>query len=494
MRLRQTPLNDAQLTVLRWIEDSCPAGVFDDWSHRSSAKALSNRGLVSIEGHGVNWHAELTEDGVYYLEHGEYPNHEPIDNATKAIPEDTTNVSTTSTKMPPIRMHATSKRKTQRVGPTQQMMIRLAAAGVSGITVPHTERRTYGILIGIAKRYNKIPKGMRITTEDHWEDGNWMLTVALEPLPAWQTRVLPSVTVPTDLDNASPVTLAFKDSGTFPVKGEPRERALLIIEALVTEADARGMKTKAKVNVTVLEGGDAYRSERHDEVEFVLGRDRYRVWFVQKMLRRPHVPTRSEISWAWRGSSFPISTRSQTTGCLWSSAVKGGTFFSDRWEDGEERSLEKLLPQILEEMCLRHQRMEHVRVEQEEETRRRRAEREAERERLEREAKELRTRRDAARRLAVDEYKRRKIIETMRTQAECWRTAELMRSYADAIEISASAHDDGKRRLMEQWADDIRRQAALDDPLSATPSCPVIPEPVDADLEPLIMDMIGDPQ
>ena len=49
MAQRKT-LSEAQVALLRWIGDGCPAGVVEGDSHRISAAALRNRGLVKITG------------------------------------------------------------------------------------------------------------------------------------------------------------------------------------------------------------------------------------------------------------------------------------------------------------------------------------------------------------------------------------------------------------------------------------------------------------
>ncbi len=47
-------LNPAQIAVLEWIKNGCPAGAYpeDNYSHRISARALQSRGLVQVSGHG----------------------------------------------------------------------------------------------------------------------------------------------------------------------------------------------------------------------------------------------------------------------------------------------------------------------------------------------------------------------------------------------------------------------------------------------------------
>ena len=65
-------VNDRQLEVLHWIANGCPDGVMLDSSHKTTAVALRNRGLATVSKRG-GWHAEVTNVGRHYLEHGEYP-------------------------------------------------------------------------------------------------------------------------------------------------------------------------------------------------------------------------------------------------------------------------------------------------------------------------------------------------------------------------------------------------------------------------------------
>ena len=57
-------LNPPQLHVLSRIRDGCPAGVYNDWSHRISASTLHNRGLAVVKGRGASWSATITDPGA----------------------------------------------------------------------------------------------------------------------------------------------------------------------------------------------------------------------------------------------------------------------------------------------------------------------------------------------------------------------------------------------------------------------------------------------
>jgi hypothetical protein len=60
------------MTMLRWIAEGHVDGEATN-PQRLTARALATRRLVSIKGRGPRWHADLTDAGRHYLEHGEYP-------------------------------------------------------------------------------------------------------------------------------------------------------------------------------------------------------------------------------------------------------------------------------------------------------------------------------------------------------------------------------------------------------------------------------------
>lgn len=61
--------------MLSWVADGCPDGVFDegDHGHKISARALSNRGLITVRRRNGRWSAKLTDTGRFYLENRRSP-------------------------------------------------------------------------------------------------------------------------------------------------------------------------------------------------------------------------------------------------------------------------------------------------------------------------------------------------------------------------------------------------------------------------------------
>lgn len=67
------PLNDIQLAVLRWIAEGCDMDNPVTPGFKVTAVALHNRGLVDVHRRGGQWSASLTDDGTFYSQHGRYP-------------------------------------------------------------------------------------------------------------------------------------------------------------------------------------------------------------------------------------------------------------------------------------------------------------------------------------------------------------------------------------------------------------------------------------
>lgn len=65
---RYPALNSLQLKVLNWVNDGCPDGAFDDWSHRLPAGTLHEHGPLTDQGRGPTWETILTDAGKYYLD------------------------------------------------------------------------------------------------------------------------------------------------------------------------------------------------------------------------------------------------------------------------------------------------------------------------------------------------------------------------------------------------------------------------------------------
>lgn len=70
--MARKPLNPRQVEVLQWIADGCPDRVWPDFTYKHTTVALQGRRLAKVSKRG-GWHAEITDDGRYYLQKGAYP-------------------------------------------------------------------------------------------------------------------------------------------------------------------------------------------------------------------------------------------------------------------------------------------------------------------------------------------------------------------------------------------------------------------------------------
>jgi hypothetical protein len=472
MGVRDVPLNPAQLEVLAWVRDGCQADVYQDWSHRITARALDNRGLVTVKGHGGAWTAKLTEDGRYYLSNGSYPPREPP--AIDAKPQKTAVTRAAPAEKRPERPRperpAQSARepKARKTGPVDQMMTALNDSVEHQILVPARDEARYRQLSAAAKRFGRIADGMQLTFARTWDGGASMLRIALEPLPAWQTAILQPLPVSARLREPADVVRDLMESETFPVTGDPRKRALRLLDALVTGARERDMTVTALLNQPIRRDSYASGGPHRDEVRFAIGEDEFRIWFTQATLHKPHEPTDREIARARRGYLFPDTDDVPDEHLGITLEGHGGTFWGSKWADTDEHRLEEDLAQILEEIRLRHESL----IRQREEAREHEAQQEREWE--------------AARERAVVRYRRQFLIDAMHAQSAKWEQASGLRRYAEAIRAEGQHLEGEARDQAMEWAAQIEAQAELADPLPAAAKVPEIPEPSPEQLKPFM--------
>lgn len=473
MGFRDAPLNAAQLEVLAWIRDGCPDGVYEDWSHRITARALHNRGLAEVQGHGASWSASLTDDGAHYLEHGEYS--QPPEGSTRAP-----RVPRPRSKGPPARRAASAKKpapaepiqKRERIprkpGALDQLMTALATSEGKQILVPLDEEARYRQLAGSAKRFARIPENMRLAFEYEQSAEEAMLRISLESIPAWQAAVLESVQALDELRNPSDVVEEFIDSETFTVTGAPRNRALLLLDALVAGGRELGMTVEARPNEPIRRSGYDSAGPRRDEVSFRVGGDEFRLWFTQAKLKVSHEPTARELARARQGFLFPDVDIVPDENVGISLDGQGRTFWADRWADNEEHRLEEDLAQILEEIRLRHMRLVRQRKQEQQRQQQRRQHWEA------------------AREQAIAKYRQQFLIKAMESQAERWAQASRLRQYAQAVRDQGKLWDGDERVSAVEWAAQIEERAAKIDPLPRAGRFPKIPAPKPEDLGPFM--------
>lgn len=447
--MRNAGLNSKQLAVLRWVSDGCADGVYEGMAHRVVARALHNRGLIVVKGNGRSWMARMTEDGTSYLEHGEQP---PA-------------AGRTGSRRPTDDLRP----KTRKLGPVDQLMTSLAEAPGRRVVVPPSDAGRYRRLASMARKLERIPEGFRISFAHSRESGSIMVTLTLEPVPDWQTNVLDPLYVSRELSDPSDVVRALMESENFPVAGEPRGRALRLLEALVVGAREAGMTVETG-HQTRRGAGSAVRAQ--DGIVFRIGQDVFQLRFTQATLQRPHKPTEQELVKARRGYLFPDFDEIPDEHLGIVLEGPGAQFWAGSWKDSDEHHLEDDLAKILEEIRLRHGYLTDLRA------------REAERQRQARQERAERQKRlEAARDSAVVAYREHMIDKDARDQALRWQEANQMRAFAAEVRRRASALDTDGRERARSWAGRITEVADALDPFPDGAVPPEhIAEPSDSDL------------
>lgn len=163
--MARKPVNARQLEVLRWVADGCPEGVMADASYKTTAVALRNRRLLKVSKRG-GWHAELTDDGRYYLEHSRYPDEPPKSvsprtmRATRQKPE--------RREKPPIDTSVSARGASETAEPSPAAAVRVPAA----LRNPHPvvaalrdDRRRLGLTASVRGRALRVLQALATEAE-----------------------------------------------------------------------------------------------------------------------------------------------------------------------------------------------------------------------------------------------------------------------------------------------------------------------------------------
>jgi hypothetical protein len=478
MAAHDAPLTDAQLKVLQWINDGCPDDVFAGWAHRTSARALANRGLARIKGHGDSWVATIEPAGKHYLDHGAFPKKPSVTQPSRSAPRRhrqarpkpaavTVPASDGSAPDP-----SSAPSTVLKLGVAEQLIGALAQAGKSGLAVAPGDVPTVRRRLTRAERDNRIPAGYRVACEPAAINGRQDVVLRLQPIPPWHVAALRPRVRKTSVHTALAEEL--NDSNTFQVTGEPRERALRLIDAMVQGAQSRGMAVAA----AQVEVHDRYgrNPQVRDELVFTIEPHNVSLHFSQGVDKVPHEPTERELARARRGYLFPdFDERPSTHLGIRLGDGKTAAFWSAAWDDSGSRRIEDDLPRILEEILFRLNHQVAARAAEE------RRQIEAEH-RLDRQRKAW----DDARAAAVIAFNDKFIRDTMLREAQAWREAVELRDYAVAVSERAVRSDEPDSTRLLEWAHEIRKHAAELDPITTTGGRPVSPSPSMVDLTPFM--------
>ncbi|MFG1997597.1 hypothetical protein ACGFNU_00435 [Spirillospora sp. NPDC048911] len=220
---RWSPLNERQLTLLRRIGVGKDPVSAKHPELAATVYALRNRGLVVTPRHKGVWHAEITDAGRFYLEHGHHPDRPEPGSRSRAVPGRDTQTSDV-----PLS--------------GQELIARVQrAGGTLRVEDPDEETRAaYRRIIHAAKQNGLVPDSMLLRHTGR-SAGDLVIRLSsggLEDETDWNRIRLGArdkVSHRPDL-----ITTVAKDPGLLTVSDELRSRALRLVQDLSEQTERRG--------------------------------------------------------------------------------------------------------------------------------------------------------------------------------------------------------------------------------------------------------------
>ncbi|WP_319446904.1 MULTISPECIES: hypothetical protein [unclassified Mycobacterium] len=422
-----TPLNDRQVDVLRWIHDGCPDGRWPDFTFKTTAAALASRRLVTISRRGGVWSAAILAAGQHYLTSGQYP---PGHWATKSRqrPQNSTAPGSPSSVArrpvaPPHNGTAPPKPKAQSASPARELVAEVIAAGGQIHRQSKDGLSRYGLLVAAVNRHRLAPEGKQLTAEMGSPWGN--VVIALEDAPYWLTTPPTEVVEATRIGGWHPALASLRERDFMSMSAPSERRMLRILQALATEATARGHR------IEPTSPGRRYHHRQSEAGHIAIGiRDhRYTLAVWQKYRETP--PPR----WGREPKRpGPEVGNSLALGLMWESGGRSG--ISESWSDvpAKRTAVESLLPIVLWQLERRSQQ----------------ADRRRERERLA--AIEHERLRAEAERQAHMLHTENARADVLRDQHARWREGLHLREYIAAMDRTiASLPNGADRSAAAQW-------------------------------------------
>lgn len=406
-------LNDRQLEVLKWIGAGCPPRDWPDYTHRTTARALASRGLVTVRGHGPSWVATMASSGLAYLENG---------------PPSKSKTTARSTKQ------STPTRDPNSGTPITAESVLAALKDADGVLTvqnpPAHVRAAYRrALAGVTRE--DLPSGQRITFTGR-DRGDMVVRLTSTPR---RTDPPANVPVPPHVDEAHPVTRVLRQRpDALHVSDESRDRALRLLHAVAQEAQRRGYaytvpEEGPSVMITIGEVTVSFRM--HEEKDRVHQVDDQELDTLKYSWQR--APLHRAKAWSGR---LALTLDDDN---MWGKPTS--------WGDRKRWTLDSRLSRALQGA-----------EEQAEQTRQRREAADL--------AKQERRRRweDAvpqAKAAYVEELNRERLSDQVGALTH---TANL-RAYSDAIDTRAATLPDDQQASAREWAQWIRNEADRTDPL-----------------------------
>lgn len=457
-------LSEAQCSILGWVKDGCPDGIYEGYTHRISAAALRSRGLIRISGRGPSWRAEITEAGLAYLKGERLTKRR---DAASSADDRPGNVATADAASGQADAHSKpSQNKGQRaLRPTEQLIADLMEAG-GVMRVPYWRsqgERDYRLLVDAARRWNKVPEGKRLVT-DHLRGE---LEIRLVDAPEGAVIAARPVPVPARLTKPHPVARQYReDTAHHKVSRAALARVVRIIHALAVECERRGYELRklnrepsdssgGRADLAVEIRGHSYAIDISEEKV-----PRRGPWEEQERYRKSDFYTR-QLGIEPRIGRYDKEGTGRLTLTLGGGYNRHGRQSS--WGDRRSWKLEDKLPNALQEAEVRAVEDDHAEAERRRQEEERQRQWEAAMERAQ---------------LLFLEAEREKVL---RSQIGAWQEVRLFERYLSELE---EAH--GGDPEAGEWIEWVRSFITRLNPLSHPQRMPEVAEPEADELKPFL--------
>jgi hypothetical protein len=429
------PLSVLQAKVLKWVNDGCPGGIFEGYSHRISARALADDRYITITVKGPTWTAKITQLGVELLEgidDSDSNNHTPESEADKFIQNLT------------------------------------AADGVLEVEGGYSHHAANHVLTRDVMKSALRPKGykLEITSVGSWQSPKYEARWARHFPDDVDGRPVP---IPDSVSKYHPVAKAFRD-GTRGVSKEHVARAAKLVHALATECTARGYEVTLPSSH---KRTDTRRPTTLDgDIAITIGTTTVPLEMRELPPNggsaRPYIPRYNPLD---RSRPLVINPDFVSTGRLQLELTQkySPNGRRERFRDGKRQQLDAALPAILREIEIQH------------------LENEWKREQARLKAEETQRRWEAAMERARVRIQDHHKAQELKIQAEAWAEAGMLRKYVNALEARMSSEQDAalvNRGLA--WLTWARDYIDAKDPLLRPIEIPVLANYRDEDLVPFL--------
>jgi hypothetical protein len=410
-------LSDRQAAVLAWVRDGCVEGVWPDQTHKSTAAALKNRGLITVSRRGGRWSAQLTEQGRAALDTGTFTQRRadaPIAPAAG-----------TSSAVATARLEILD------------LLERLSAEPVLHVVSPSMEvRAAYRRAMSRAITSGQVPAG-HVLRHSGRDSGDMIIRLVPTPPETETHPPLAPVPIPEQLEQPHPVVRALLEATPVGGSVHTQQRAMRVLHGVAVEAERRGWQFSDHVGV---DGG--FRIE--------VGPDAFDFLLVEETEQVTVIPDEDLAAAKYDWQRLPTSTETVASGRLALELHERYRYRPLRWADRKRWTLDQKLPEVfrhIEEAArAAAEARDHVRADAEA---RRRTWEEAV---------------DAARGRFIVALNRERIAEQVRAR----RQAIDMRDYAaELTDLAGSTEGAERRAAILGWAELVSAEADRLDPLLA---------------------------